>query len=282
MNEIIRITQLPVIEEQLRSMQEQVEKRTSEAMSLVCTEETVQAVKQVRAELSSEFWELEAQRKAVKKAILEPYERFEALYSKCISSPYKKADADLKEKIDAVRGEIRTRKEVDLAEFYNEYAAAHGVDWLHFCDAGIKVLLSSSMKKLKDEARAIIDQIEADTAAIDGMENAEEVMAEYKACRSLADAVTIVKQRHERIEAEKRAAEEREAARIAQREVVRRVESAAPVVMAPPVKAAQNGSNEPLQEEAEKEYSCVFTVKATITKLKALKAYMNKEGIKYE
>ena len=62
MNEIIRITQLPVIEEQLRSMQEQVEKRTSEAMSLICTEETVQTVKKVRAELSSEFWELESQR----------------------------------------------------------------------------------------------------------------------------------------------------------------------------------------------------------------------------
>lgn len=270
MNEIIRITQLPVIEEQLRSMQEQVEKRTSEAMSLICTEETVQTVKKVRAELSSEFWELESQRKAVKKAILEPYEKFEALYSKCISGPYKKADADLKGKVDAVQGEIRARKEMELAKFYNEYAAAHGVDWLHFCDAGVKVLLSSSMKKLKDEARAIIDQIEADTSAIDGMDNAEEVMTEYKACRSLADAVTIVKERHERIEAEQKAAEEREAARIAQREAVRRVEAAAP---APPVQAAQG---------KEKEYSCVFTVKATLAKLKALKSYMDKEGIKYE
>lgn len=277
MNEIIRITQLPVIEEQLRSMQEQVEKRTSEAMSLVCTEETVQAVKKIRAELSSELWALEAQRKAVKKAILEPYEKFESLYYRCISGPYKQADADLKEKIDSVQGEIRARKEMELAEFYNEYAAAHGVDWLHFCDAGIKVLLSSSMKKLKDEARSIIDQIKADTAAIDGMENAEEVMAEYKACRSLADAVTIVKQRRERIEAEKRAAEEREAARIAQRDVVRRVEAAAPEIIPPPVQAPQEAP-----QEQEKEYSCVFTVKTTIAKLKALKAYMDKEGIQYE
>ena len=277
MNEIIRITQLPVIEEQLRSMQEQVEKRTSEAMSLICTEETVQTVKKVRAELSSEFWELESQRKAVKKAILEPYEKFEALYSQCISGPYKKADADLKGKVDAVQGEIRARKEMELAEFYNEYAAAHGVDWLHFCDAGVKVLLSSSMKKLKDEARAIIDQIEADTSAIDGMDNAEEVMTEYKACRSLADSVTIVKERHERIEAERRAAEEREAARIAQREAVRRVEAASPEIIAPPVQAPQESP-----QEQEKKYSCAFTVKATLAKLKALKSYMDKEGIKYE
>lgn len=277
MNEIIKITQLPVIEERLRSMQEQVEKRTSEAMSMVCTEDTVQAVKKLRAELNSEFWELEGQRKAVKKAILEPYERFDALYKSCIGDPYKQADTDLKGKIDAVQGEIRAKKEMELAEFYNEYAAAHCVDWLHFCDAGIKVLLSSSMKKLKDEARAIIDQIEADTTAIDSMDNAEEVMAEYKTCRSLADAVTIVKNRHERIEAEQKAAEERKAAQEAQRAVVERVESAAPVVIAPPVQAPQEAPQEP-----EKEYSCVFTVKTTITKLKALKAYMDKEGIKYD
>lgn len=274
MNEIIKITQLPVIEERLRSMQEQVEKRTSEAMSMVCTEDTVQAVKKLRAELNSEFWELEGQRKEVKNAILEPYERFDALYKSCIGDPYKQADADLKGKIDAVQGEIRAKKEMELAEFYNEYAAAHGVDWLHFCDAGIKVLLSSSMKKLKDEARAIIDQIEADTTAIDGMDNAEEVMAEYKACHSLADAVTIVKQRHERIEAEQKAAEERKAAQEAQQAAVERVEAAAPVVMALPVQAPQ--------EAREREYSCVFTVKTTITKLKALKAYMDREGIKYE
>lgn len=274
MNEIIKITQLPVIEEQIRSMQEQVEKRTNEAMSMVCTEDTVQAVKKIRAELNSEFWELESQRKAVKKAILEPYDRFDALYSRCISGPYKRADAALKDKIDAVQGEMRASKEAELSEFYNEYAAAHGVDCLPFQSAGIKVLLSSSMKKLKDDARAIIDQIELDTAAIDGMDNAEEVMAEYKACRSLADAVTIVKERHERIEAEQKAAEERKAAQEAQRAAVERVEAAAPEIMSPPVQAPQ--------EAQEKEYTCTFKVKTTLSKLKALKSYMDKEEIRYE
>lgn len=274
MTDLIKVTQLPVIEEQLRSMQEQVEQRTGEAMSMVCTEDTVQAVKKLRAELNGEFWELEAQRKAVKKAILDPYERFENLYSRCISGPYKKADANLKSKIDTVQGEMRARKEVELAEFYNEYAAAHGVDWLHFCDTGIKVLLSSSMKKLKDDARAIIDKIEADTVAISKMENATEIMAEYKTCRSLADAVTIVKERHDRIEAEQKAAEERKAAQEAQQAAVERVEAAAPEIMAPPVQAPQ--------EAPEKEYSCTFTVKTTLSKLKALKAYMDKEEIRYE
>lgn len=274
MNEIIKITQLPVIEEQLRSMQEQVGRRTSEAMSLVCTEETVQAVKKIRAELNSEFWELEAQRKAVKKAILEPYERFENLYSRCISGPYKQADAALKSKIDSVQGEIKARKTLELAGFYNEYAAVHGVDWLNFCDTGINVTLSASMKNLKEEARSIIDQIEADTLAISKMENSTEIMVEYKTCRSLSDAVTIVKERHDRIEAEQKAAEDRKAAQEAQREAVERVEAAAPEIMAPPVQSPQ--------ESPEKEFTCTFKVKTTLPKLKSLKAYMDKEGIKYE
>lgn len=274
MTDLIKVTQLPVIEERLRSMQEQVEKRTSEAMSMVCTEDTVQAVKKLRAELNGEFWDLEAQRKAVKKAILEPYERFESLYSRCVSEPYKRADADLKSKVDTVQGEMRSRKEVELAAFFNEYAVAHGVEWLTFCDAGINVTLSASMKKLKEEVRAIIDRVEADTTAISSMDDAEEIMAEYKTNRSLAGAVTIIKERHERIEAERKAAEERKAVQEAQRAAVERVEVAAPEIMAPPVMATQGAS--------EKEYSCTFTVKTTLPKLKALKAYMNKEGIKYE
>ena len=72
MNELIKVVQLPVIEEQLRSMKETVDKRVGEALSLVCTEETVQTVKGVRAELNKEFQTLEEQRKEVKKAVLGP------------------------------------------------------------------------------------------------------------------------------------------------------------------------------------------------------------------
>lgn len=75
------------------------------------------------------------------------------------------------------------------------------------------------------------------------MENATEIMAEYKACRSLADAVTIVKNRHESIEAEQKAAEERKAVQEAQQAAVERVEAAAPVVFAPPVQATQEAGS---------------------------------------
>lgn len=89
MNELIRVAQLPVIEERLRAMKETVDKRVGEALALVCNEETVQAVKAVRADLNKEFQVLEEQRKAAKKAVLGPYEQFEAVYKECVSDAFR-------------------------------------------------------------------------------------------------------------------------------------------------------------------------------------------------
>ena len=109
MNESIRVAQLPVIEEHLRSMKEAVDRRVDEALSLVCTEETVQAVKGVRSDLNKEFQTLEEQRKEVKRAVLGPYEQFEAVYKEYVSNAYKRADAALKGKVDDTEREIKQR-----------------------------------------------------------------------------------------------------------------------------------------------------------------------------
>lgn len=79
--ELIRVTQLPVIEEQLWAVKDSVEAAVLEAASMVCTEDTIQSVKERRAELRKQFDALEERRKAVKKIKLAHYERFEsALY----------------------------------------------------------------------------------------------------------------------------------------------------------------------------------------------------------
>ena len=63
-NTLMKVTQLPVIEEHLRSRKEQTERRVAEAMSLVCTDETLTSVKNIRAEMNREFADAETQRKA--------------------------------------------------------------------------------------------------------------------------------------------------------------------------------------------------------------------------
>lgn len=91
--ELIVVRQLPEIEERLRAAKDSVDKRVSDALSMVCTEETVQAVKAERAKLNQEFAILEDQRKAAKKAVLDPYERFETVYKECVSIAFKQAFA---------------------------------------------------------------------------------------------------------------------------------------------------------------------------------------------
>jgi hypothetical protein len=49
--ELIIVKQLPIIEEQLKGLSEEISKKVSKAMKLAVTEETVKEVKKVRAEL---------------------------------------------------------------------------------------------------------------------------------------------------------------------------------------------------------------------------------------
>ena len=100
--ELIQVIRLPVIQERLRSMKGAIEQEVSEALSLACTEDTIQTVKGKRAELRKLLDSLEAQRKAVKTAVMGPYNHFESVYKECVSDTLKSADDALKNKIDEV------------------------------------------------------------------------------------------------------------------------------------------------------------------------------------
>ena len=63
MEELIIVKQLPIIEENLKKLSEEIDLKVNNATNLICSEETVKEVKKVRAELSNKFKELETQRK---------------------------------------------------------------------------------------------------------------------------------------------------------------------------------------------------------------------------
>lgn len=283
MNELIRVVQLPVIEEQLRAMKERVDKRVSEALSLACTDETLSAVKAARADLRKDFDALEEQRKAVKKAVLGPYEQFEAVYRECVSDTYNLADKELKGKISAVEDGIKAACEETLKRYFEELSAAEHVEWLTWDRMGLKIDLTSSRQKshtkLRDKVAEFVCGVAQSVETISNMEDAEEIMVEFRQCLSIGKAFAVVQERHQRIETERRAAEERKAVLEAQRSAVEKVEAAVPpVVAAPPVAA-------PAEEQAcdpEEILRCTFTVRATREQLKRLKAFLNQEGIRYE
>ena len=85
MQDLIIVKQLPQIEEHLKELSTEIDKKVENAKSLICTEENVKTIKQVRADLNKEFKEVEQQRKTVKEQVLKPYNDFETIYKQYIS-----------------------------------------------------------------------------------------------------------------------------------------------------------------------------------------------------
>ncbi|MFR8284719.1 MAG: hypothetical protein ACLU9R_12990 [Faecalibacterium sp.] len=50
--QVIELQQLPIIVERLHSVKADIEQRTADALSLVCTEQTYKSVKDARAQLT--------------------------------------------------------------------------------------------------------------------------------------------------------------------------------------------------------------------------------------
>ena len=270
--EMIAVKQLPIIVEQLQQVKAEVAAKVDFALRLVCTEDTVKDVKKVRSELNKELAEYEASRKAVKKAILTPYEQFEVVYKDCVSDTYKKADTELKHKIDSVENELKAQKAAEVKAYFDEYLQSKGIDFVTFESAHINVTLSASMKSLKEQAKAFIDKIADDLALIDTQEHKDEILYEYKQSLNVSNAITTVANRYKAIEAAKAAEEERKAREQAAAEAAAKGEAVAPPTVepiAPPV-------------EEEKTYTLKFTVRGTMPQLKALKEFLNNGGYDYE
>ena len=279
--DLIQVVQLPVIEERLRSMKEKVTDQTAAAMALVCTDENLAQVRAVRADLNNTFKDLEEQRKAVKKAVMGPYEAFEKVYKEYITEPFKNADAVLKEKVSEVENGIKAECEAKMREYFSELCAAERVDWLKFEWVGLKITLDvarqKSHAKLREQIAAFVVGVAQAVNTISKMEDAEEIMAEYRQCLDMGRAIGIVQDRHQRIEEERQAAEARRAAQEAQAAAVQKVEAVAPpTVLEPPVAAPVP------QQENEKVYKCSFTAWGSKAQLKRLKEFMIQEGIRYE
>lgn len=273
-NQLIKVTQLPIIEERLRSMKEFVDHRVSEATSLVCNEETIQTVKKVRAEMRKELAELEEQKKAVKMTVLEPYNAFEQVYEECISRAYKSADYALKSKIDAVEDPIKKECEYELRNYFAELTYINHMEWLEYEECGIIIDMASakqkSHKKLKEQIKKFVEKVANDTKAISSMQNAMEIQVEYKQCYDVAKAISIVQGRHARIEIEKLSHESLLADMQKEEESINRVNAVAPP-------AIQENS-----VSTDKFYKCTFTVNATKEQLKNLKRFMQENQIIFE
>ena len=267
---VVSVVQLPIIEEQLYLVQNQIKKEVECALSLVCTADTIQTVKQTRAELNKQFEELEEVRKQVKRAVMAPYDRFEAVYKECVSNEFKHADAALKQKVDSVESEMKQKCEANLRMYFDECCVAYNIDFIKYEDAHIKVDMASAKaktpKKLMEQIRCFVESVAEQVAMISSMNNADEIMVEFKQSLNAAAAIAIVEKRNRMIEEEQAAAAARKEIQDQRKQAETRVRAYAPATV----------------ELEEKLLTVKFTVTDTLPRLKALKAWLEANNYRYE
>lgn len=270
---LIVVKQLPVIAEQLQQMQTAAREKVSAALAMVCSKETLPAVRKARAELRKDFDLIEQRRKEVKEQIMAPYRQFEEIYKQYVTDTYAPADKLLAARIAEIENTVKAEKVDELTAYFEEYARSKGVDFICFDDLGVKVNMNSSTNKLKSYVAQIIDNAAEDVEMIHRQQYRDEIMVEYKRTHNAAQALITVTDRHRAIEAE----QEAEAAKAEQCErqqaAIEKVEQAAEEFpeFATPVEIAD-----------EKTYETSFTVRGTIEQLKKLKLFLREGGYTYE
>lgn len=285
-NELIVVRQLPIIEDQLRTIHDTVQARVEDVLAMECTEETYKEVKKARSELNAQYRALEERRKEVKAQVEAPYKKFEAVYKACAGDLFSAADKQLAAKIAAVENGLKQKKAEQVYAYFDEYRESLGIpaDMVAF---GITVTMSASLRSLKAQAKDYLDRVRGDLDMIATQEYKDEILVEYRKHLNASQAITAVVNRHAAIERERRMREEMSAAVERKQEAAEIVREAVeaeqqpdpasePVIM-PPVVVERTDDAEP-----PKQYSTAFRVTGTIEQLKALKKFLVDGGFTYE
>lgn len=260
----------PVIIDNLVNIQQNLQALMMDVSELPRNDESLKHVKQVRANLSKELDKMESQRKEAKKKALEPYERAEAKYKAYISTPYKEADAKLKEWVDSYQNELKDYCLNTLREYFDELCQTYGIDFVTFEQMGITVDMAMARKveptKAMEKIHNRIESIRDDMELILKLDDAAEIMAEYRKTIDLSVAMTTVTlRRQEKKEMASYIAEQKQ-------QLERKEEHKAMLYAAAPEVVA----------EAEERFTVTFRATGSIASLKAMKAYGATMGIDFE
>lgn len=247
--DLIVINQLPIISEQLDKVKDEIKRRTAFADTVTVSEENRQEIKKIRAAMNAEKSRLDEVYKKALEAVIAPIQVVQDKYKDCVGL-YTKANSQLKAKIDVIEDGLKLEKENSVKEYFEELVTAKKIDFISFERLGLKITLSVSEKKLKEQVNNIVERVATDLKAIEIQENKEEILVEYKKSLNVSEAVSIVDARHKAIQAEKerkaKQAEQRArelAAAKAVEDVARQQEQIQQVHM-----QQENNNSEPIQE----------------------------------
>ena len=263
LNELVIVEQLPIIKQQLQIISDEVDKEIKNALSLDVNEDSVKEVKNARARLNKIKTTMEDKRKQVKNAVLNPYNEFETIYNELVKDKLSKADEELKSKIDTVENTLKQEKENELREFALKHIKANNLeDIITFEDIGLNVTLSASIKSLKEQTLAFIQNVFNEVELIKQEEYSDEILLEYKKCKgNYAQCKLNVVERHKQLEEMKNKQKEIQLMIDEEDKIVEKVEEVLP---------------------PKEIITVTFTINDTKDNIIKVREFMKKEGIKYE
>lgn len=270
---MLECRQPPVISENLMDMGAFILAQKDMVLDMPRDREHIGTVKALRAQMRKEFDALENQRKAVKKAVLAPYEKAENLYKGFVSAPFSEFDNVCKAYVEEVETREKQECEERLKEYFAELCAMKGIFWLKWEQLGIRVDLATARqaepKKAMERIRQALDGVEQTASAIHDMEDSADILAEYTLCLDLATAIQRVQARKRSLEIARENREKYEAVRARNQNIAQMAQNMADV------------GTVYLQEQ-EKKYRVKFTITATMPMLRGLKAFLDGHNFEYQ
>ena len=159
------------------------------------------------------------------------------------------------------------------------------MEWLEYDRAGVKVDMASAKaktpKKLMDTLKLFVDGVAQSVKTIEGMDDAAEIMVEYKASLDMGQSIATVQARHKKAEAERQAAEERAKAAAQRVKTTEEMKSYyAPLLAAQEAPAAYSAPKA-VQQAAVKRYQLDLRVTGTLEQMKLIKQFLTNNGYDY-
>lgn len=203
--QVMKLEQLPIIKHKIKEVGEQVTKRL-ESLNIegqIANEDTIKALKALRADLNKEAKEFEEQRKLIKNGIMNPYTEFEEVYKEYIINKYKEAVELLKKKINSHELAVKAEKQDNLIKYFEEIKEFENLDWLKWEQLKIEVNLSTSEKKYKEQILELTNQILDDLELINTDKYAAEILVEYKVSLNASNSIKTIRDRKQKEKEEK-------------------------------------------------------------------------------
>lgn len=200
------VIQLPQIKHRIEAIGESVKIRIEKLNipNLIATDQTIQAIKKLRAELNNEAKNLNNEFKEVYEIVFKPLCDIKETYKQFITVTYEKAESVLKDTVTAFEFKIKKQKKDNLISFFNEFCLSEKIDFIKFDQLGIDVNLSTTEKAYKEKISAFIETVKDSLKLISTFTEIEsEILTEYKASLNAAKAISTVQERKEKERIEK-------------------------------------------------------------------------------